>query len=185
MSSIVVEPTATAHWHSLVHEAEAACHHQLPEDTESYLVFLLMRYLQKPDMVSRIVALEYMQSLHATGQIKAERLRDVGDHCLLFSGLFPALAERRRVRVSYYVNLGRSAYAEVAQTHCHDLYQHLAQDFVVLMDILQAIRNLGQHHNTIAPLTALDLWEDTGSKVARQGIGPANTTLVLGNQAKH
>ncbi|MDH5300142.1 MAG: hypothetical protein OEW58_02125 [Gammaproteobacteria bacterium] len=189
MRSIVVEPTATAGWHSLVHEAEALCEQHLHQESESYLVFLLMRFLQRPEMGSRILATDYLESFLAHGERRKENLREVGDHCLLFSGLFPQIAERRRVKVSYYVNLGRSAYGVLSEEHhaqLADMYQVLCEEFVPMMDVLQAVRKLGQNQPNLNPLAALELWLDTGSRQALDSLGKTTSaTPVKGSGQRH
>jgi hypothetical protein len=72
-----------------------------------------------------------------------DRLRDVGDRCLLIAGLFPRLANRRRVSTDYYIDLGRGAYAtaSVRAPRCErELFAELAQGFHSLVDVLAAIR---------------------------------------------
>jgi len=168
MTQLVLQSTATAQWHDLVNEAQQAAHCQLDETLESYLVFLLERFSRRPDMLSRILARDYLEA-NARGGQQNEQLRDIGDHCLLFSGLFPQLAERRLVRVSYFVSLGRSAYDRIATSghSINDLYAGLSRGFIQLMDILHAIRGLGDEHNErMRPLQAYELWQDTGSQQA-------------------
>ena len=111
MESLVIQPSATAQWHALVGEAEQACATRLGEELESYLVFLLMRYTESPEIANSVLALDYLHSMEAIGHLRETQLREVGDKCLLYSGLFPARAERRRVNSSYYVKLGMGAYS--------------------------------------------------------------------------
>ncbi|HFE38885.1 MAG TPA: hypothetical protein ENK06_10790, partial [Gammaproteobacteria bacterium] len=130
MAHIIVEPSSTAQWQKLVLDAEAACDFQLSEDLESYLVFLLMRFLEKPEFTSKIMAMDYLHSFIANGQVQQEKLRDVGDHCLLFSGLFPKIAERRQVKISYYVAMGKTAYQHLGDTckaQLNEFYHQLAE----------------------------------------------------------
>ena len=108
MAELILEPTPQAQWQALVHEAQSACDRHLDETLENYLVFLLMRFADKPHCTARIMAADYLNSQTLPGEQRADKLRDVGDHCLLFSGLFPQLAERRLVRISYFVNIGRA-----------------------------------------------------------------------------
>lgn len=168
MNRLVLEPTSTAQWHALVSEAEAACECRLAEELESYLVFLLMRFTGKPELAGSLLALEYLRGALEAGGIRRERLRDVGDQCLLYSGLFPQQAERRLVRISYFVELGRSAYHQLAASLHHrgaDMYTHLSEAFVQLRDVLQAMREL-HGESAIDPLHAAELWSDTGSRHA-------------------
>jgi hypothetical protein len=190
MSSLFLEPSVTAQWHALVNDAQAECEHHLAEDLESYLVFLLMRFAERSDLASQIMAMEFMKGLQASGQARSVQLRDVGDQCLLFSGLFPKLASRRRVKISYFVDIGRAAYAELSTAHIESLaeiYSKLASDFVTVMDVLQAIRSMSSINPVLAPLEASELWSDTGSKSAWQSIQQLTDALPVTphNENKH
>ncbi len=173
MSDLVVHPTSIAQWHALVSEAESASGCILKEDLESYLVFLLMRFANQPHMLARVLAMDYLNGLSAGDRQRREMLKEVGDHCLLFSGLFPQQAERRMVKVSYFVDLGRVAYSQTAEL-TDDLmaavYSDLAREFVSLMDILQTMRTLQGKASKLTPLNAFELWRETGSQHAYQVI---------------
>jgi len=190
MSQIILDSSNTAQWQRLVHEAESLCDFHLDEALESYLVFLLMRFLNRSDFTSRIMAMDYLHSLVQTGQLQQESLRDVGDHCLLFSGLFPKIAERRRVKISYYVGIGKSAYSHLADTCKESLgnfYHQLADAFVQLMDILQVIGNMRNNTEVLSPLEALELWGDTQSKQALRSIRSFSngTPIINSPSTKH
>jgi len=182
MSQVQMDETATAQWQALVQDAEAFNGVSLNEELESYLVFLLMRYMQQPELASKVVALEYLDGAQAQGSERQERMRDVGDQCLLFSGLFPNLAERRLVKISYYVNIGRSAYMNVSgltQAALANMYNNLSQSFVVLMDTLQAIRNMNNNQMQLQPLMAYELWQDTQSKQARYVLRETSPGFIV------
>ena len=168
MRRILDQPGNISQWQALVAEAEALSGVQLGEELESYLVFTLMRYLRRPEMAQRILALDFLEAFQRSHPQRNEALRDVGDQCLLFSGLFPRRAERRRVRVSYYVKLGRSAYQTLADSlsKTADLFALLAEEFIAAMDTLQAIRVLGQQTTGLLPAQAFELWQDTASRQA-------------------
>ncbi len=167
--SDILQGSAVAQWQRLLSESQAVCERHLDESSESYLVFCLQRFLSRPEMVEAVLALEYLHGQTLMGQRRQGALRDVGDQCLLYSGLFPQRAERRRVPVEYYVELGRSAYAQLAgelEQAMGELFAHLSEDFVAMMDVLQTMRSMG----AVEPL--LDPWEDarlaqsTGSRAA-------------------
>ncbi len=173
MSELVVHPTSTAQWHALVSEAESASGCILKEELESYLVFLLMRFANQPHMLARVLAMDYLEGVSASERNRREKLKEVGDHCLLFSGLFPQQAERRMVKVSYFVELGRVAYSQTAEltpTQMASVYADLAREFVSLMDILQAMRALQGSQASLSPLQAFELWRETGCRSAYQVI---------------
>lgn len=131
----------TALWQDLIRDGEARRHLALGEELEAYLVFALMRHLGDAHLAARVMAEEY---LHAHERpLRPDRLRDVGDRCLLIAGLFPRLARRRRVNTAYYVDLGRGAYASAAQRAPRierSLFDRLAEAFDSLVAVLQAVR---------------------------------------------
>jgi hypothetical protein len=91
MSDLLLEPTSTAQWRQLVTDAQSSAQQRLDEELESYLVFLLLRFTHAPQVVQSIVALDYLESQLAHGKVRHERLREVGDRCLLFSGFISAV----------------------------------------------------------------------------------------------
>lgn len=186
MKSLVLQPTDVAQWHALVSEAQAASQQNLDEALESYLVFMLMRFTGQADIARRVMALEFLEAQQESGH-RPNKLRDVGDQCLLFSGFFPQLAERRLVRVSYFVRIGRTAYDQLASlVDCQSdrLYARLAEAFVAIMDVLQAMRGLSGEP-VLQPLAAAELWAETGSRSAFRTLSGITGALPMGSLLKH
>ena len=107
-------------WQALVHEAGQRLGRPLDESRESYLVFVLLRYQADGYLLSRTQALAWLHAQEQVGRARADALREVGDGCLLIAGLFPGVAARRRVSLDYFIDLGRGAYYEVAETRASD-----------------------------------------------------------------
>jgi len=173
MSQIHQQPTEMALWHALVEDAQALCKHPLHTDETAYLVFLLMRYLQKPELAESCFALSYLDAQLSLGRQKSDKLQLVGDQCLLTSGFFPQRAKRKRVKISYFVELGQAAYLQLADSSIASmsrLYTDLAQHFVGLMDVLQALNKLSDAQPLLEPLDAVDLWVKTGSDQALSAV---------------
>ncbi len=171
MDRIVTNSTSTTQWKSLVTEASQTQNITLEEDLESYLVFLLMRFTESPNIVQKVMGMEYLESMHQYGTQRNVALRDIGDQCLLYSGLFPERARRKRVRVSYFINIGKSAYITLSQperSNC--IFTTLAREFVPLMDIMHAMREIHSNIPVLDPLLAEEVWSDTGSSHALQTL---------------
>lgn len=132
-------------WQALVQEAYERTGRRLDESSESYLVFVLLRYQADSQLLTHTQGVDWLQALELAGRARADALRDVGDRCLLVAGLFPGLAERRRVTVDYFVNIGRSAYQGVADATRQayaELYEQLARSYRELVRTLDAMRTL-------------------------------------------
>ena len=185
----ILDSSELSQWHTLVQEAEQdyGCH--LDEAMQSYLVFTLMRFTKNQHLNTQALAIDFLKSHHLPNKMRSEHLRDIGDQCLLVSGLYPASAAKRQVGVSYYVDLGRSAYhhiSTVTQQGIADLYHQLAESFILLMDLLQTIRQYSAP--AMRPIAAMDLWQETGSRAAYRQISRNGTPLhesLLENTDKH
>lgn len=143
MKPLVLHPTETSQWQALVNEAQASTQLVLNEDTESYLVFLLMRFSQTTRLIESVVALDFLHAMHSKGTRHIELLREVGDKSLLLSGLFPGIADKRHVKLDYFTGLGQAAYLTISERQGHDmasLYVQLSEQFITLQRILQAMR---------------------------------------------
>lgn len=148
MTKLIIHATSLAEWHDLINQAQFAETLELGEDLESYLIFLLMRFTEQPEMAKSVLGVDFLEGMNETGSQRQGALRDVADKCLLFSGLFPASAKRKRVTESYFIELGSSAYLTLADLHVDEiayLYYELGQRFLVLSKVLQAIRRLGEY----------------------------------------
>lgn len=150
-------------WQDVVKLAENRCSIKLQVELEAYLVSLLIRYSDKPEVAQQVFATTFLEAMQAKERQRNFSLQNVGDQCLLFAGLFPRAAQRKQVKINYFVDLGRSAYANISQT-ANDLYWSLAIQFVALMDVLQSIRC----DPDLLPLEAYEQWNDLDSQRALQ-----------------
>lgn len=145
MNKLILHPTDMSQWHALVNEAQASTSLVLNETTESYLVFLLMRFSQTTQLIESVIALDFLESMHVSGNRQVERLREVGDKSLLFCGLFPGMAIKRHVRIEYFTDLGQAAYLTVSELENSEsalLYAQLSAQFITMQQILQAMRGM-------------------------------------------
>jgi hypothetical protein len=154
--SLVTSQTSLVLWQDVIKHAENRCSISLKEELETYLVSLLIRYTNKPEVAKQIFATAFLEALQLRERERNTSLQHVGDQCLLYAGLFPHAAEKRHVKIGYFVDLGRAAYANVSR---NDLYSSLALQFVVLMDVLQSI----PQYSELLPLEAYEQWDDVGS----------------------
>ncbi|MFN7098065.1 MAG: hypothetical protein ACK4PR_11000 [Gammaproteobacteria bacterium] len=171
MANLILHETPVAQWHALVTEAEQLSSITLPHEVEGYLVLLLTRFTEQAHLAETVMALDYLHAQTARGNVRSEQLRDVADKCLLIAGLFPQRAEHRRVKISYFVNLGQSAYdllAHLKHASLSDLFADLSQEFVRLMDVLLHCRQLPPQ--LLTPIQALELWADTHSQYALRAL---------------
>ncbi len=132
-------------WHQLIRLAKARNGYQFDSTLDHYLVLTVEQYLTDCDIFDKTIALEYLQALQLSGQQGFDSLRKTGDHCLLLSGFFPQRAQRHNVTLEYYINMGRNAYASIADRNSpehinSELFYDLSEHFMGLSDILHHIK---------------------------------------------
>lgn len=155
MSENIRNGTPVEIWQALVQDANQRTGIHLDESSESYLVFVLLRYQADNQLLSHAQGMDWLRALEQVGSARTDALRDVGDRCLLVAGLFPGLAERRRVSVDYFIAIGRSAYqgvAEATRLAYAALYAGLACHYGELVGTLNAVRPLPTAPSAIRPL---------------------------------
>lgn len=158
---LLTSQTSLKLWQETVRNAEVRCSVSLTAELESYLTTLLIRYSDRPEVAQQVFAKAFLEAMQQREQHRIACLQNVGDQCLLYAGLFPRQAEKKHVKITYFVDLGRSAYATISNT-ANDIFWSLALQFVTLMDVLQSIRETPG----LLPLEAYDQWNELGSKRA-------------------
>lgn len=135
--------TASELWQRLIDEGAQRGRVRLDEQEACYLGFVLQRHQRDAQLAAHTLALDWLQAQEEVGRSRADALRDVGDRCLLVAGLYPRLAERRRVSPDYFVVLGRDAYGGVAdctRAGYGELFAQLARAFARLVAALAGMR---------------------------------------------
>jgi hypothetical protein len=146
MSDNFCEGSQLQLWQGLVRDGEAHSGIELGESVQSYLVFVLMRYLRDEALAAHVMALDWLEAAERTGRARADALRDVGDRCLLIAGRFPRLAERRQVGPDYFRQLGSGAYrgvVEATRAGYAALFAELARAFDAMVRVLGALPRRG------------------------------------------
>ncbi len=187
MNRLILNSTSIAQWYTLVNDAQDYIGNRLSTDLESYLVFMLQRFTNRPELTQSVLAIDYLESLESTGRVRADKLRDVGDKCVLFTGFFPELAGKRNVTVSYFVELGRKAYSYLSSQNQRtlstaELYDLLCVHFIKLVDLLLSMRELSGEKQALSLVQAEDLWRNTGSKYAYKILTKYNKKVIATQQ---
>lgn len=171
--SLLTSNSAASLWRKVLKDAQQHCSVVLDSELEAYLVSLLTRYTNKPDISKQVFARAFLQAMQHQDSLRNHSLQQVGDQCLIFAGLFPQRAKRKLIKIDYFIDLGRSAYSAVTGTAA-DLFNVLALEFVMLMDVLQSIRN-----DELMPMDAYEQWELVGSQRALRILNAYSESRIL------
>lgn len=172
---LLLQRNTTALWHYLIQDAQKDRQIYLTEPLEIYLVDLLTRFCERPEMADSVLGLEFLQiQLHEDRAQQEYALRDLGDKCLLFAGLFPGRAERKHIGLSYFVHLGKEAYQSLACMNRTTLFEGLCREFISLREVLAATRPQQDLLQTI------DLWQDTHDAQVYEGlVKGCNASVII------
>lgn len=148
LDAVIYEPTETAAWVQFVRTGESRAMCMLGEELESFLVFTLMHFMHRTDLFSIVLALEFLHaSTEYTGRKKGHTLGEVGDASLILAGLFPERSRRLGVPASYFPEMGRMAFRDLADffgknklRSLEGLYRKAGNGFPSMMDVLLAAR---------------------------------------------
>jgi len=152
---ILTESTALALWHRALQEAQSEAHIRLQAKIESYVVSLLMHYMTFYQLAQQVMAIRFLQHTHLPLKVRNSVLQDIGDQCLLITGLFPGMAEKRRVTLNYYIEMGQIAYDILSQQK-HDIFSDLSHQFITVSDVLRSVRPITLEQ---LPLEIRKLWD--------------------------
>jgi hypothetical protein len=185
---IELQLAETAGWRALLTLAQQGAQTFLSEALEEYVVALLFRSLGSAANGTGMRTARFARQLVAGTQANSQDLVSVGDHCLLFAGLFPEHAIRQRIPVTYFVHVGQQAFRDYAariEGAERDLYRELATHYVRILDVFLTMREATEEGPFLDGLNAYQLWREAGSvhgwQVLRQLTPalPASATFAL------
>lgn len=183
--SLVAQPQEF--FHELVTGALERQHIRAQPEVEFYLVNLLNQFMTTDRLFRRDaegapreepLVLQLKEAIE-TPQVPAQRalFRRIGDVSLYTAGFFQESLNRKLVDVDYYIEMGGTAYQQVAaradETHLRGLYQELAQRFAALVDVLAEISDLTTPRTERDLLRLYDNWVRTGSERAAKALQDA------------
>jgi hypothetical protein len=141
--------------------------------TEHYVVQLLAAYAAQP-IQDRPLALKLLESVEAAPRERRNQLREIGDTSLYVSGFWTESLGDKLVDVDYYIDLGGTAYGELARGGSGwtrdpfgEVFGELAANFARFVEVLMIISR-----RTTRPATNEDVvrlyqrWQRTKSRWA-------------------
>jgi hypothetical protein len=147
-----------------------------------YLVKLLTHYIFADNLFDETtdggkktrstLAELYLKAMNSETNIRYDLLKKLGDTSLYISGFFSESLNRKVVDVSYYVNMGESAFHSLANTVSEEAYSNLYKDFSKhFVKYMEALNYISKQTNLKKDSNLLKLYENyqkTGSELMRE-----------------
>lgn len=171
----------------LVTETLGRQHVSIQPETEFYLVNLLNQFMTTDRLYPRDgegtvreepLALMVKEALEQPAvQAQSLMFRQVGDVSLYVAGFFQDSLVRKLVDVDYYIDMGGTAYQQVATRTTEDnlraLYGELSEKFGRFVEVLAEISDKTSARTEKDILRLYDLWVRTGSERAAKALQEA------------
>ncbi|MEO5970026.1 MAG: hypothetical protein ABIQ95_08870 [Bdellovibrionia bacterium] len=156
-------------------------------ETEFYLVNLLNQFIKTDRLFSlnkegevreEPLAIMLKEALEQTQPFTQSLLfRHIGDVSLYMAGYFQESLNRKSVDIDYYIDVGGSAYQQVAARSEEEmkkvLYQELAQKFGSFVEVLAEVSDRTTPRTEKDILRLYDLWIRTRSERAAKALQEA------------
>jgi hypothetical protein len=173
---LVIQPQA--YFHELVTQALETQKLATRPETEFYLVNLLNQFMTADRLSEEPLALMVKEALEASGTEQARTMfRQVGDTSLYVAGYFQDSLNRKLVDVDYYIEMGGTAYQQVAARAEEDilkeLYLELADKFAAFVNVLNEISALTTQKTEQDLLRLYEVWVRTRSERAAKALQEA------------
>ena len=180
-SVITRESSLKAYFHAALSQQSQNHKLDVAEHTLWYLTNLLHNYRRsekffdyQPDRGTLTPLADYYQRA-AEAESPHERrlhLQRLGDVAIFISGMFSHALNKRVVGVSYYMSMGESAYATLAETAATTnreqsqaaIFSDLSERFANFVDLLKAVGTMPVNQTTAfeSLLQKVDEWQRTG-----------------------
>lgn len=160
------------------------CHLQLGENTEFYIVSLLLNF-ERTDrlfvhsdhnhMEEEPLAMMLARAIDGDTATQIRELKRLGDVALYSAGFFAEHIKRGVISVAYYVDMGSSAYWLLSnQLACEkvfaEIYKELADNFSGITKVLAGL-TIADHACSNAGLLYLyERWRATGDEKIREAL---------------
>ena len=175
---------------------------EIDPHTSHYVVNLLTLYSRSEEFYNAsdehcgVRPLALMMADAADAESRDRRstsLQRIGDVALFTAGFFPDSLAHRPVDIDYYVNMGGSAYGSLSDEikgttrgmALVDVFRELARKFLLLVDVLNEVRDSARLGADVDVLRTYEIWRKTGSRRAEAILKQNGVVPILGAPKTH
>lgn len=181
-------------FHEKIQHAKGSMQAEFSDETLSYMVHLLIKYITPPkialsedDCVTDVSLVELLKkAMESSVRQRYQILRHLADTSLYMSGFFQDYFNRKLFDIDYYVTMGQSAYNHLAvmsqdienHNHMAELFGNLSNKFIECVDIIATVSEdspLDQNQDILA---VYDRWTKTNSKKLYHLLEEAGITPI-------
>ncbi|ADR18381.1 hypothetical protein [Calditerrivibrio nitroreducens] len=147
---MLVVKNLNSEFYDIVSEKEKNVNIELSDYSKLYLMNLLKGLIEKNDFFYKDIigndalAEAFMKALSEEILKKVQKIKAVGDLCLIYSGLFPDMLNRKLVDIDYFIQLGKVSFLTLHRIYftmnslsdLKNLYYSIFLDFFKLVTVM-------------------------------------------------
>jgi hypothetical protein len=120
--------------------AEQRSNIMLEHEIEAWLVHVIARYMETPDITKEPIAIKMLTAVNESGELRKQRLQQIAEECLLIDGF--ELNRGKWPSHSYYHDMGKLALEHRAWTPRPPelFYQRIANQFSNISQLLHSVK---------------------------------------------
>lgn len=115
---------------------------EIKPTTQIYLTQLINQYMYDVNLCDHTpIGIMWIEAQSQPNNAK-RNIQDIGDKCLIISSFFPMQAQNHNTNISYYIQIGRSAYGLIAD-HSHldnTIFHELKDKFIPITQTIALIK---------------------------------------------
>ena len=92
-------------WYSMIEKAKIISGYNFSDSVQHYLVLTLRQFTTNQDLASKVLAIDFLTHSEMSTANDQRSIRDLGDHCLVLSGLFPERIVKKNISLNYHFNI--------------------------------------------------------------------------------
>jgi hypothetical protein len=165
------------YFRELVTEAMGTQQISARPETEFYLVNLLHQFMTTDRLQAGPLAFKLKEALETPEPAQTALFRNIGDTSLYVAGYFQDSLTRKMVDVDYYIEIGGTAYKQVATRADEDalrpVYAELADRFGSFVEVLATVSDKTTPKTERDLLRLYELWVRTKSERAAKALQEA------------
>lgn len=133
--------TYVKHAYEVVLEGECRAGVTLSQEVESYLVHVIARYFDKPNVNKDPIAIKMLSAMNLPKSQKRQKLQEVAEECLLIDGF--GYGRNNWPSKEYYVSMGQIAYGNIAyiERPPEIFYENIATEFKTISKVIRKLKN--------------------------------------------
>ena len=146
-----LQPNAHAQWFQVLSDLQKETRVSLPAEIEHYLLMTLLYHTEQTSLLEACLSEHFFEALE--GRFVPAKWQEIGDKCLIISGIFPQWSQRRVRSEKFLHQMGKLGYRQASLQYFgaeKKIFSYLHEHFEPVTELLHQLdcseQELSTHH---------------------------------------